>query len=143
MHRFNQGSLAAVGTLAAEAENRTCVLADDDGLLLAYLAAVFRTRGYDVVTATSGQAALRLVRERLPAFVLLDVGMPDLDGYQVLWAIRQASATREIPVIMLTGRKGDANVLKAFDRGADDYVTKPVLPAELLGRIDRILEARL
>ena len=140
-YRFNQGPLTAAGTIPAE--NRTCVLADDDGLLLSYLAAVFRTRGYDVVTATTGEAALRLVRERLPAFVVLDVGMPDLDGYQVLWAIRQASTTRDIPVIMLTGRRGDANVLKAFDRGADDYVTKPVLPADLLGRIDRVLESKL
>lgn len=139
-YRFNHG-LAAAGAIPVE--NRTCVLADDDGLLLSYLAAVFRTRGYDVVTATTGEAALRLVRERLPAFVVLDVGMPDLDGYQVLWAIRQASTTRDVPVIMLTGRKGDANMLKAFDRGADDYVTKPVLPADLLGRIDRVLDSKL
>lgn len=138
--RFSPGSLPA--THAGAIENRTCVLADDDGLLLAYLAAVFRSRGYDVLTAPSGHAALRLVREQRPAFVVLDVSMPDMDGYQVLWAIRQGAGTRDTPVIMLTGRKGDADVLKAFDRGADEYVTKPVLPADLLGTIDRVLAAR-
>lgn len=138
--RFNQWSqpTADVGVL----ENQTCVLADDDGLLLAYLAAVFRSRGYEVHTATSGHAALRLVRQRRPAFVVLDVGMPDLDGYQVLWAIRQSGEVGDTPVIMLTGRKQQADVLKAFDRGADEYVTKPVLPQDLLGTIDRVLAGR-
>lgn len=138
--RLNQGLLPTGN--AGAVENQTCVLADDDGLLLAYLAAVFRSRGYDVFTANSGQAALRLVREQRPAFVVLDVTMPDLDGYQVLWAIRQNAATQDTPVVMLTGRKGEADVLKAFDRGADEYVTKPVLPADLLGTIDRVLAAR-
>lgn len=138
--RASHGSLPVTHVDAGE--NKTCVIADDDGLLLAYLAAVFRSRGYDVITAPSGEAALRLVRERRPAFVVLDVSMPDMDGYQVLWAIRQSAGTRDTPVIMLTARKGDADVLKAFDRGADDYVTKPVLPADLLGTIDRILASR-
>jgi DNA-binding response OmpR family regulator len=129
-------------SVADATENRTCVLADDDKLLLAYLAAVFRARGYDVLIASTGKEALRLIRGHDPAFVLLDVMMPDLDGYQVLWAIRQTNRTRNLPVVMLTGRAGNASVLKAMDLGADDFIRKPVLPEDLVARVHQILASR-
>jgi DNA-binding response OmpR family regulator len=123
-------------------EDNRCLLVDDDVLLLSYLSVIFRSRGYEVETATSGAAALRAVRERPPAFVLLDVGIPDVDGVQVLTAIRTIDSTRDIPVIMLTARKDDASVIRALEQGADDYITKPVLPHTLVARVREVLDTR-
>jgi DNA-binding response OmpR family regulator len=117
-----------------------CLLVDDDPLLLAYLAAVFRARGYEVLTATSGREAFRIARERRQlAFVLLDIGLPGPDGLQVLWALRQTDATRDIPVVMLTAREGDESLITALNRGADDYLTKPIAPDKLVARVHELL----
>jgi CheY-like chemotaxis protein len=123
-------------------DDRPCLLVDDDPLLLRYLAAVFRSRGYGVLTAGSGREALRILGERRPAFVLLDIGMPDLDGLRLLAALRQHHATSDLPVIMLTARTGREALLGALDRGADEYVTKPVAPDELVARVRHVLASR-
>src|ERR671933_310349 len=84
--------------------------------------------------ASGGREALRILGERRPAFVLLDVGMPDLDGLRLLAALRRHHATSDLPVIMLTARTGEEALLGALDRGADEYVTKPVAADELVAR---------
>jgi DNA-binding response OmpR family regulator len=122
--------------------DQCCVLADDDKLLLAYLAAVFRARGYKVLTATTGKEALRLIRDHDPTFVLLDVAMPDLDGWQVLWVLRQTGQTRNVPVVMLTARTGTTDVQKAIDFGADDFISKPILPEDLVARVHQAIAFR-
>jgi CheY-like chemotaxis protein len=123
-------------------DDRPCLLVDDDPLLLRYLAAVFRSRGYGVLTAGTGHEALRILSERRPAFVLLDIGMPDLDGLRLLAALRRHHATSDLPVIMLTSRTGEEALLGALDRGADEYVTKPVAPDELVARVRDVLASR-
>ena len=123
-------------------DDRPCLLVDDDPLLLRHLAAVFRSHGYGVLTANTGREALRILSERRPTFVLLDIGMPDLDGLRLLAAIRQYHATSDLPVIMLTARTGEEALLGALDRGADEYVTKPVAPDELVARVRDVLASR-
>jgi two-component system KDP operon response regulator KdpE len=92
--------------------------------------------GYDVIEAANGAEASDKVREEMPDLVLLDVMMPDLDGFETLERIRSISS---VPVIMLTAKGGEDDRIKGLDLGADDYVTKPFSPRELLSRIRAVL----
>jgi DNA-binding response OmpR family regulator len=114
-------------------KKRTCILAiDDEEEILRLLKKIFEEEGYDFVGATSGDAAFSLLRERQPNLIILDIMMPDLDGFQVLNLIRQKS---DVPVIMLTG-KGEVTALRdSVEIGADDYIRKPFYPLELVARV--------
>jgi DNA-binding response OmpR family regulator len=91
--------------------------------------------GYEVVIATSGPEALRRARELRPDVVLLDIMVPELDGWEVCRRLRQEPATLGIPVIMVTGRVGEADKVRGFEAGVDDYVTKPFSARELVARV--------
>ncbi|MCI0633951.1 MAG: response regulator, partial [Actinobacteria bacterium] len=91
--------------------------------------------GYDVITASDGEEALRLVNEHMPALVLLDVMMPKIDGYEVCERIRADGRTRHISVIMLTAKSLSADKIVGLTTGADDYVLKPFDPMELVARV--------
>ena len=93
-------------------------------------------RGYRVYTAADGLRALQLVEETSPDLVLLDVMLPDLDGYEVCRRIREVSS---VPVIMLTARVEEADKVRGLRIGADDYVTKPFSAIELLARVEAVL----
>ena len=114
-------------------KKRTCILAiDDEEEILRLLKKIFEGEGYDFVGATSGDAAFSLLRELQPNLIILDIMMPDLDGFQVLNLIRQKS---DVPVIMLTG-KGEVTALRdSVEIGADDYIRKPFYPLELVARV--------
>jgi two-component system KDP operon response regulator KdpE len=109
---------------------------DDDRSLLELLADYLGRLGHDVTTAPDGQRALACLNTVDPALVLLDVTMPGLDGWQVLARIRAVS---QVPVIMLTARGDEPEVLRGFAAGADDYVTKPFSFAQLSARIGAVL----
>ncbi len=96
------------------------------------------TAGYDVVVAPTGTDALKLVREAQPDIVLLDLIVPHLNGWEVCRRLKQDPETREIPVIMVTGRVEEGDKVLGFEVGADDYVTKPFSPRELLARIQAV-----
>jgi two-component system KDP operon response regulator KdpE len=96
------------------------------------VAPLLRSRGYDVDVAGTGGEALRLVAERRPALMVLDLGLPDLEGTEVC---RRVRATSAMPIIVLSARGAEADKVNALDLGADDYVTKPFGPDELLARI--------
>ncbi len=108
------------------------LLVDDDMPIQRALAPLLRSRGYDVEVAGSGAEALRALDARAPDLVVLDLGLPDIDGAEVCRRIRAVSA---IPVIVLSARASEADKVDALDLGADDYVTKPFGPEELLARI--------
>jgi len=91
--------------------------------------------GYDVVIAPTGTDALKQVREARPDVVLLDIMVPHLNGWEVCRRLKQDAETRAIPVIMVTGRVEEGDKVLGFEMGADDYVTKPFSPRELLARI--------
>ena len=108
------------------------LVVDDDVALARALGINLRAHGYDVTVVHDGHAALDRVNQVGPAVVILDLGLPDLDGITVLQGIRGWSA---IPVIVLSARSTSAEKVAALDAGADDYVTKPFGMAELLARV--------
>ncbi len=112
------------------------LLVDDDATLLDLVGYALGRKGHRVVTAADGAQALALCRAERPDLVLLDVTLPEVDGFEVCRQIRQESPT---PVILLTGRREDADVVRGLDVGADDYVTKPVSLRVLTARMNAVL----
>jgi two-component system KDP operon response regulator KdpE len=109
------------------------ILVNDEPAQLRLAAQVLSSNSYEVLTASSGQEALRIVFERKPDLVLLDVMMPGLDGWQTCSCIREIT---DIPVIMLTGKRNtEDDIVRGLDCGADEYLTKPLGNRELLARV--------
>jgi len=121
-------------TIAAK---RVLIVEDEEGLLDG-LAHNFRYEGYEVLTARNGQEGLRTALKQKPDVVLLDIMLPEKDGFTVLKELRQRH--RDIPVLVMTARNFEADVLKGFDLGADDYVTKPFGIKELIARVKRLVQ---
>ncbi len=107
-------------------------LVDDVPRILRALRINLTTRGYEVTTAATGAGALRAVAEPAPDVIVLDLGLPDMDGTQVLGGLR---GWTEVPVIVLSARTDSADKVAALDAGADDYLTKPFGMEELLARL--------
>jgi two-component system KDP operon response regulator KdpE len=105
---------------------------DDEPAMLRALRINLRVRKYDVATAATGEEALAEAGRRPPDAVILDLGLPDLDGIEV---IRRLRGWSRVPVIVLSGRAGPGDKIAALDAGADDYVTKPFSMGELLARL--------
>lgn len=115
------------------------LLVDDEVSLQRTMAPLLRSRGYDVVVAGTGGEAL-LALERDPAdLVVLDLGLPDMDGLDVCRRIR---LRRDVPIVVLSARGAEKDKVQALDDGADDYVTKPFGPEELLARVRAALRRR-
>ena len=108
------------------------LIVDDEPSILATMAPLLRARGYDVSTATTGHAALDAVDRQPPQLVILDLGLPDLDGIEVCRRLREG---RAIPILVLSARGAERDKVAALDAGADDYVTKPFGAEELLARV--------
>ena len=108
------------------------LLVDDDVAIQRALGPLLRARGYDVAVAGTGADALRLFEEQPPDLVVLDLGLPDLEGTEVC---RRMRVTSGVPIVVLSARGGEADKVQALDLGSDDYVTKPFGPEELLARI--------
>ena len=110
---------------------------DDEPMFCSLVEQVLSNKGYEVLTASSGQEGLRLLFAHKPNLVLLDVAMPGMDGWQTCERIRDIS---DIPVIMLTGkRKGEDDIVRGLDFGADEYLVKPVGSKELVARVRAVL----
>ncbi len=110
----------------------TIVLVEDDAELRTALAVTLRARGHDVIDVSTGEAAIEVTTRHGVDVIVLDLGLPDLDGAEVLSRVRRNSAT---PVIVLSARREEVDKVLALDAGADDYVTKPFGVDELLARI--------
>jgi two-component system, OmpR family, KDP operon response regulator KdpE len=108
------------------------LVVDDEPQILRALRINLRARGYDVEVAACGTEALRVAASQQPELVVLDLGLPDLDGIDVIHGLRGWTA---VPIIVLSGRSGSSDKVAALDAGADDYVTKPFGVDELLARI--------
>ncbi len=124
---------------AAKAKILVC---DDDPLLLELMDFRLQAKGYAVVKAKDGAEALEMVRSERPDLVVLDAMMPRTDGFEVLARIKSDPQHSEIPVIMLTARKTEKDIVSALEKGADDYLVKPFIPEELLARLSRLLARR-
>jgi DNA-binding response OmpR family regulator len=123
----------------SEGARKLVLVADDDPDILDLVTFRLDRAGYEVVQARDGQEALDAALERTPDLCVLDVMMPRLDGYEVTRRLREESATRSVPIILLTARAQEADVQRGFDSGASDYVKKPFSPQELRARVEALL----
>ena len=119
----------------AEAE-RTLVVVEDDPNIADLLDMYLRDAGFRVLQASLGERGLELIEHHRPSIVLLDIGLPDIDGFEVCRRIRSKS---NVPVLFLTARDGEIDRILGLELGADDYVTKPFSPREIVARVKAIL----
>jgi DNA-binding response OmpR family regulator len=117
------------------------LVADDDEDILLLVTTRLRRDGFNVVSASSGDQALALALEHKPALAVLDIGMPGLDGLEVLAAIRADETLRGTLVLLLTAKAQESDVRRGYDSGADAYVKKPFSPAELSTRVRGLLDS--
>ena len=113
------------------------LLAEDDRDIAEPLARALRREGYDLVTATDGRTALRVALDEEIDLIVLDIGLPEMDGLEVCRSVREINP--KLPILMLTARTGELDAVAGLDAGADDYVTKPFRLAELEARVRRML----
>ncbi len=112
------------------------LVVDDDRVLADVVSFTLRRAGFEVVLAHDGRAALDRFREETPQIVILDLELPEIDGLEVCRSIRAQSQT---PIIMLTVRDSDEEVVRGLEIGADDYITKPFSPAQLVARAQAVV----
>ena len=118
--------------------DKEILIVDDERDLLIMTRSIFEGAGYtQIITAASAREALRLISKKMPDMVILDVMMPEMDGFELLQEIRAVSS---VPVLMLTARGEAEDKFAGFELGADDYLVKPFLPKELLLRVQAILK---
>lgn len=117
-------------------ERRRILIVDDEARVRQFIRLNLELEGFEVFEASNGLEALEKIKELLPDLVILDVMMPEMDGFETLELIRETSG---VPVIMLTVRADEADKVRGLELGADDYVTKPFSPRELVSRIRAVL----
>jgi len=116
------------------------VVVEDDQIIVTLLEHLLKRRGFDVRIALDGRQATDLIDTlpSPPALVLLDVMLPYLDGFELIKRIREHLTWNQVPIIMLTAKSQEQNIVRALDYGANDYLIKPFRPEELLARIRRV-----
>jgi two-component system phosphate regulon response regulator PhoB len=124
---------------APQATGERVLVVDDEADIVALVAYHLAKSGYRVSTASSGTDALETARRERPALVVLDLMLPGLSGYEVLEQLRAGDATRDVAVLMLTARREEQDRIRGLSLGADDYLTKPFSPQELVLRVAAIL----
>src|SRR6185503_19195801 len=117
-------------------ERGTILVVDDEANIADLVELYLRRDGYRVVKAANGESGLKAVTDHRPRLVVLDIGLPDIDGLEVCRRLRQTST---IPVIFLTARDSEVDRVVGLELGADDYVTKPFSPPELVARVKAVL----
>jgi DNA-binding response OmpR family regulator len=116
------------------------LVAEDSSTVRRLVAARLTADGYDVVEAVDGEQALLLARSERPDLIVLDKVMPKLDGFEVVRALRGDPATQDVPIVMLTERTSEDDVLGGLDLGVEEYMSKPFSPRELALRVRRVLD---
>jgi two-component system, OmpR family, alkaline phosphatase synthesis response regulator PhoP len=121
--------------------NHKILIMEDDEMTAELIEFLLKRQGHDVKVAADGAQGEQLLGEWQPELVVLDVLMPFVDGFTVLKNIRNNTNTQDLPVLMLTAKTGEKDIVQALDMGANDYLVKPFQPAELLARINRLSRA--
>ena len=121
----------------------TILIIDDDKAMVNLLATLLEAEGFETVKTRSANDALETVSETCPDLILLDIMMPEIDGFRFLAMIRSNPETQYIPVIILTVLSSEENILEGFRKEADEYVTKPFDPQELVDVIREVLSRSL
>src|ERR1051325_4457219 len=119
------------------------LVVDDEPDALDLISFNLKASGYDVTTADDGAEALRKARAVHPSLVVLDVMLPEVDGLEVCKTLRREPDTAAIPIIMLTAKAAEIDRVLGLERGADDYLTKPFSPRELVLRVKALLRRRV
>jgi DNA-binding response OmpR family regulator len=114
-------------------------VADDDTITRSIINLKLKSRGYNVITASDGTEALRVIETEAPDLVVLDAMMPGINGFELLRQIKTTPRTAKTLVVMLTSRKLEQDIVGALNAGASDYLVKPFIPEELAVRIARLL----
>lgn len=122
--------------LDTSARKYRILVVDDERRMVGFIRLNLEQDGFEIIEAFNGTDALNRLRDSLPDLILLDVMMPDIDGFEVLRTIREIS---QVPVIMLTAKGEEDDKVKGLELGADDYVTKPFSPRELVSRVRAVL----
>lgn len=117
-------------------DRRRILVVDDEERMVRFIRLNLEHDGFQVTEAFNGKQAIQKLRDVLPDLILLDVMMPDLDGFEVLEMVREIS---NVPIIMLTAKGEEDDRVKGLEKGADDYVTKPFSPRELVSRVKAVL----
>lgn len=115
------------------------LIADDDVETLRLIGLMLQRQGFEIAAATNGAQALDMSRNGSPDLIILDVMMPDMDGYQVTRQLRQDASTAEIPILMFTAKSQVEDKVTGYEAGVDEYITKPIHPAELVARVKALL----
>jgi DNA-binding response OmpR family regulator len=118
------------------------LVVDDDPVILELLVLNLELEGHEAITATDGRQALALARDAAPDLLLLDIMMPELDGFAVCRELRADPGTAELPVVLLSARAQESDLVRGTAAGADAYVTKPFDPFELVRLLERTAAAR-
>lgn len=118
--------------------SRKILTCDDEKHIVRLIQVNLERQGYEVITAFNGAECLEKVKEDRPDLIVLDVMMPEMTGFEVLDALKQNPETENIPVIMLTARAQDSDVLRGWQSGVECYLTKPFNPMELIAFVKRI-----
>lgn len=122
------------------ADKNLILAVDDEADILNLLEFNLKKASHNVITAMDGEEALLLAAKKTPDLILLDVMLPNMDGMDVLKALKKDSSTENIPVIMLTAKGEEVDRILGFELGADDYITKPFSPREMLLRVKAVLK---
>ena len=117
----------------------TVLVIDDDPVILELLRVNFEIEGFDVICATDGEEGLQRAHEHKPDVVISDIMMPRRDGLQLLGDLKKHPQTEDLPVILLSAKAQKAEVQQGLDLGADDYITKPFDPLELIDRLNAVM----
>jgi two-component system alkaline phosphatase synthesis response regulator PhoP len=123
-------------------KKETILVVDDEEDILELVRYNLHREGYTVVCTTSGEEALTLAQREAPDLVILDLMLPGIDGLAVARHLRQHSATSDVPIVMLTAKGEEADVVTGLELGADDYVTKPFSPRILIARLKAVIRRR-
>jgi two-component system phosphate regulon response regulator PhoB len=119
--------------------DKQILVVEDEEDILELVSFNLKKEGYQVKGVTSGEEALLEVRRKIPSLIILDLMLPGVDGFDVCKSLRSDSRTKAVPVIMLTARSEEADIVIGLELGADDYLTKPFSPRELIARVRAIL----
>jgi DNA-binding response OmpR family regulator len=125
--------------MSQSVEEMPILVVEDDPNILRQIEFNLKSHGYTVVTATSGADAMRVMFRQRPSLLITDIMMPEMDGYELVAALRRDHALSDLPVIMLTARTSEDDMVLGYTSGTDLYLTKPFDPAELVAFVERIL----
>jgi len=117
------------------------LVADDDPAILELVRINLEARGYQVLTVDNGADAIRIAIREKPDLLILDVLMPEVDGYEVMRVLKESPETAHIPIVVLTVYASDAGAMVSWMQGAESYLAKPFNPEELLMVVDRLLSS--